>query len=554
MRVNWKIIAALALILAAGAFLRGFRLVELPPGLYPDEAMNGNNALEAMRTGSYKPFYPENNGREGLFVNLEALTLAPLVSGGALPEAWMLRIPSVLFGILTILGIFFLARELFRRNGVALFAALLLATSFWHINFSRIAFRAIMAPCFLVWGVFLLLLVFHKLETKAFSEEQNPKHQTLNPKQIQNQNDKNSKPPAVSDFGHLDLFRIWNLGFGISALAILAGAVYGLGMHSYIAYRATPLLIVFIFILTVFSARGGSAAGGRFGWKTVLKVFGLFVTGAVIVALPLIVYFVHNPQDFFGRTSEISIFSAPSPAAALGVNVLKTAGMFFFSGDMNQRQNVAGAPELFWPVAILFAIGIIIGLWKLFDPNFKFEIKNSHDALAILVLFTWLITGALPEIFSNEGIPHALRAILMLPPAILLAAWGGERIYAWFRSKNAPRGFLVALVSLFVVALSIEAYTSYFVAWGMDPATGDAFAKGYVDDAETLNALPQELPKYVVVSASGVLVHGIPMPAETVMYLTDTYTPAEQAAKDLHYVLPSATSTIPQGAFVINLQ
>lgn len=40
-----------------------------PPGLYPDEAMNGNNALEANRTGDYKTFYPDNNGREAIFIH-----------------------------------------------------------------------------------------------------------------------------------------------------------------------------------------------------------------------------------------------------------------------------------------------------------------------------------------------------------------------------------------------------------------------------------------------------------------------------------------------------
>jgi len=543
MRLNWKTIVALALILAAGAFLRGFRLTELPPGLYPDEAMNGNNALEAMRTGSYKPFYPENNGREGLFINIEAFTLRPLLTGGALPEAWMLRIPSVLFGLLTILGIFFLTRELFRKNGIALFAAFLLTTSFWHINFSRIAFRAIMAPCFLVWGVFLLLLVFRKIEEGRGKKVENDEFLISNAKSSSNE--------SISKFQNWELIRNSELGIRNSLLTLLAGAVYGIGMNSYIAYRATPLLVIFACWLLAF----------RYGWKTALKILSLFVLGAVIIALPLIVYFAHNPQDFFGRTSEISVFSAPSPSLALGVNILKTAGMFFFSGDTNQRQNIAGAPELFWPVAILFAFGIALGLWKLLasnskfkNLNFKLKIKNYPDAFAVLVLFAWLVVGALPEIFSNEGIPHALRAILMLPPAIILAAWGGERIYTWFRSKNAPQWLVSVLVSLLAIGLFAEAYVSYFVVWGADPATADAFTKNYVNDAEALNSLPQTLPKYVVVSAGGMPVNGIPMPAETVMYLTDTYTPAEQTAKNVHYILPSATNTIPAGAFVIDLQ
>ncbi|PIY59526.1 hypothetical protein COY96_01340, partial [Candidatus Wolfebacteria bacterium CG_4_10_14_0_8_um_filter_37_11] len=56
----------LILIVIIAAFLRLYNIIPpvggLPPGLYPDEAMNGNNALEAISTRDYKVFYPENNG------------------------------------------------------------------------------------------------------------------------------------------------------------------------------------------------------------------------------------------------------------------------------------------------------------------------------------------------------------------------------------------------------------------------------------------------------------------------------------------------------------
>ena len=39
--------------------------------------------------------------------------------------------------------------------------------------------------------------------------------------------------------------------------------------------------------------------------------------------------------------------------------------MFNVHGDDNWRHNVSGAPELFWPVGILFLLGIILGLYSL---------------------------------------------------------------------------------------------------------------------------------------------------------------------------------------------
>ena len=50
----------LAIIIALAVFLRFFDLARVPPGLYPDEAMNGNNALEALANKDWKVFYPEN--------------------------------------------------------------------------------------------------------------------------------------------------------------------------------------------------------------------------------------------------------------------------------------------------------------------------------------------------------------------------------------------------------------------------------------------------------------------------------------------------------------
>src|SRR4051794_33622920 len=60
-------------ILLFAAFLRFFELPTVPRGIQVDEAMNGANILEIHETGRYQIFYPENNGREGLFINLQAL-------------------------------------------------------------------------------------------------------------------------------------------------------------------------------------------------------------------------------------------------------------------------------------------------------------------------------------------------------------------------------------------------------------------------------------------------------------------------------------------------
>ncbi|MCI0423102.1 MAG: glycosyltransferase family 39 protein, partial [Acidobacteria bacterium] len=141
-------LAVFAVILLTAAFFRFNQLELYPPGLYPDEAMNGNNALHSIETGEYRVFYPENNGREGMFINIQSLSVRVF---GNTP--WALRAVSALFGTLTVAGLYLLTRRLFNWQ-IAAIAGFLMAISFWHVVFSRIGFRAIMAPLLLVWGLY----------------------------------------------------------------------------------------------------------------------------------------------------------------------------------------------------------------------------------------------------------------------------------------------------------------------------------------------------------------------------------------------------------------
>lgn len=133
---EWILLAA---ILFVAAFLRFMALDELPPGLYRDEAYNGLDALEVLR-GHTPIFFEANNGREPLFIYLEALSVALL---GRSPGA--LRLVSAVVGALTIPAFYWLARELFGRR-VATYVAILAAATVWTLNLSRVAFRAVTLP------------------------------------------------------------------------------------------------------------------------------------------------------------------------------------------------------------------------------------------------------------------------------------------------------------------------------------------------------------------------------------------------------------------------
>jgi hypothetical protein len=486
MRKTWWL---LLLILIIATFLRTYHLKTTPPGLYPDEAMNGSNALEALRTHEFKVFYPENNGREGLFMNVQAL----FMKWTGTREPWTLRFPAAIFGILTVLGTFFFARELFRRDDIGLLASFLLATSFWHINFSRIGFRAITASFFLVWALYFFL--------KAVR----------------------SRPAAA----YLN--------------AAIGGIFFGLGFYSYISYRAMPLL--FLAFIPFFRKSAG------FYKKT-----AVFIVLTFIIAAPIGWYFLKHPADFFGRTTQVAVTASSHPLRDLGANIVKTIGMLDFRGDGNWRHNYANRPELFFPVGILFWIGVMIGLY---------ELKRGGGRFEYLILFGWLILAMLPVVVSDEGIPHALRSILMLVPLMTIAAGGG--IWLWERTSRAlTPASRKMILSLFFALLFLEAWHTYFILWAKNPNVAGAFSADYVAIARDIRSLPQDEPKYVLIEAGGGTVrqtdpfsgevHEIPIPAQTVMYLTDSFSPVRQKERNIHYVLPGERASIPGNAKVFTIK
>src|SRR5665213_3295469 len=84
-----RVYTILTVILMIAAGLRLYGIKTAPPGLYLDEAADGANAVQAWETGDFKVFYPEDNGREGMYINVASVFIHLLGS-----SAWALRLPA----------------------------------------------------------------------------------------------------------------------------------------------------------------------------------------------------------------------------------------------------------------------------------------------------------------------------------------------------------------------------------------------------------------------------------------------------------------------------
>ncbi len=153
--------AALAGVVAIAAVLRIHDIVANPPGFFADEAAYGYNAYTILHSakdefGTTLPLFFESFGEYKLPVYV--YSLVPFVGVLGLSEL-SVRLTSALYGVMTVVAVYLLVKELFGQRSTALVAALILAISPWHIYYTRTGFGEIAVHVFfLVLALYLFLV------------------------------------------------------------------------------------------------------------------------------------------------------------------------------------------------------------------------------------------------------------------------------------------------------------------------------------------------------------------------------------------------------------
>lgn len=291
---EWFLLLAVTVVAAA---LRLYALERLPPGLYHDEAYNGLDALDVI--GGLRPiFFEANNGREPLFIYLVALSVSLL---GRSPLA--IRLVAVLLGTLTVPATYFMVRELLGRRE-ALLAAVVTAITFWHLNLSRVGFRAVSFP--LLTALCLWFFV-RGLHSKRWSD------------------------------------------------SALGGFFLGLSFYSYLAARFAPFPFLLLILYWLWRRQ-------HINWQGLL----LFFVAGLIVASPLLLYAVQHLDTFLARSAQVSIFNpAINHGDFVGTllhHLGKTLGMFNWRGDFIPRHNMPDRPVFDPVMGLLFLLGLVTAL------------------------------------------------------------------------------------------------------------------------------------------------------------------------------------------------
>ena len=150
------------------AFVLRFYKLGTTPALNADEATIGYNAYSLLLTGKDEHgnswpvhFQSFNDYKPGLYFYV----VLPFVKVLGL-NVWSVRIPGALLGVLAVLIIYLLTKELFKDEKISVFSALLLAISPWHIHFSRGGWEVNLATFLITLGVWLFLKYVNSTKSK----------------------------------------------------------------------------------------------------------------------------------------------------------------------------------------------------------------------------------------------------------------------------------------------------------------------------------------------------------------------------------------------------
>jgi len=304
---RWRWLAALAALVCLAGGLRVYRLAELPPGLWVDEALNGVQAVQIAASGKPLVALPEEDVRTGVgagYVDVAALAFA-LFDPADGPYA--LRAVTAAIGTLGVATLAALAWMLYGPRA-ALAATAWMTVSQWHLNYSRWGEMPIMSS---VVETLLALGLVIGARSRGW--------------------------------------RSW-VGF------LLAGACAGVGVYSYQTFRLFAVLAALAGI--GLALRRASAL--PIYWRPAIAALLL----ALLVAAPMLRYAAAAPEQFGERAQGTLIFGREDWRQQLAESIPRSLLAFHFIGDDNPRHNLPYAPLLSFVPALLAPVGLVVCLMR----------------------------------------------------------------------------------------------------------------------------------------------------------------------------------------------
>ncbi len=455
---GWRL-PALALLVLVGAFLRFYRLDSLPPAAWFDEvwfALRARELLTGVWPGGALPvFYPTSFGG----ANAGLVYLTALVQALGLDTITSARVVVAGAGVLMIPLGYACMRALIEAEEVRrptpfspterwlipLLTAAVLACTMFFVTIGRVGMEIGLAPAIALAVVWLMM-------------------------------------PSQRSHG-------WR--------TLAAGLVGGLAQYNGLHARFVLPLMAFVALQDLILAPPGERR------KLALSILGMAAL-AVLVALPLIVYFADHPQWLTGRAGIVStplVDGQPATYPEMLIdNAWLIARAYGWEGSYDPKNVVPGLPILD-PVQI---VGLAVGLaWALA------HLRRSPLARTLLV---WWIVMTLPSLLT-EGAPNLGRMVGITAPTAMLVALGWGRMTS---TLSAP-----GRASVLPVLVSVSAAYNVILLLGIWPQVANLreqftvlpveIATSLIDQAEAGEAaFVERAPEAEDVAAFEYLLPGTP--------------------------------------------
>lgn len=411
--ITKKNIIFLVLIIFIASFIRLWNLGKVPVSLFSDELDVGYQAYSIIKTGKDYSGNPWPLGFQSL-----ADYRTPFYIYSAIPSVYFfgitpygVRLPAAVFGILGVVAIYLLSKELTGSRSIGLVSAFVLALSPWHIQYSRAAFEVTMLLVFLIFGLYFF-----------FKSLKKGKYLWLSVLLLVSTPLIYSTAKLFTPFLLLFLFLayrgdILKMSKKYLLYAVAAGLICGIPIAYSTLLGGGTQRFDYISIFTdptqqgeVGYARLTDAQVGGTSRNLIYKIESRLV---------------HNKFTFWGDKIIVNYFEAFS------------TNFLFIKGDLNLRHSIQGVGE-FYKVE---AAAILLGLSSFF---IFFKNRRVKSLIAFLILF-----GVVPSAITRDGGTHATRLILILPPLVLLIAYGlveGTKLFG----KRLRKYFLFLYILLYI--------------------------------------------------------------------------------------------------------
>lgn len=435
-------------ILLLAVFLRFYNLGKIPVSMSDDEIRESMSAYSFIASGKdlYGMAYP-------LSFNLDGFVFAPITTyivgvfiGLFGLSMWGARVGYAVAGVVSVIGVYFLAYELFKNKYIALLSMFGVAVSVWAINVSRFAHEGIFSLMFMTYATYFLL----KMKKNDY------------------------------------------INLAISCLLFFCA------FYSYAAIKVDVLPS--ILIITAFKFKGLSK-----GQLLSIGAFIIFLFGSFVVLSKVQNAAQYGAHQFFFMdrqtiAKEVELQRRDSYAPL----ILRT----IFHNKLTYITTVAISNYLYaFSFQYLFLSQEASGIYSMWERGQMYLIELPLLVLGVFYAFqryrkqffiivSLLLVAPLPSVIGTMPTSYTMRSVYMIPFLYILIGIGFYGLLKLYKSKNAKLMLTVLFAFFYLYAIG-RYLVQYHYDWKIRNAS--YFAKGTSDALQYIDTNKNKYEKIMLV-------------------------------------------------------